>query len=136
LRADMPMQFADPALDQPHFNAGHFLRDGKVSRGHLPRPSAFLDALVRIAERIFEGRLTARVGGRRESGVRLGGVKSLVASAGLCFVDGLMCVAAHVAGLLRGGKDRKAGRHSERGRASLEETASTVIRVVPNIPTR
>jgi len=62
----MPVQLPNASLDQPHLDPGHLLGDRQVSNSHLTRPSPGFNALERIAERVLERWLAARIGCRGE----------------------------------------------------------------------
>jgi hypothetical protein len=96
LCTNVPMQFANAAFNQSHLDARHFLRHGKIADRHLARPNSSLDALMRVGERIFERRLSARICFRREGSVGLGGIESLVNRPVLCLLNSGVSVAAHI----------------------------------------
>ena len=50
----VPVQFANASGCESHIYPGQLFRDRQFPNGHLPRPSAFVNALVRQRERILE----------------------------------------------------------------------------------
>src|SRR6266478_9133433 len=80
LAGRVPVQLPDASGGKSHVYACHRLGDGQFPNSHLPRPSAFVNTLVRKRERIlkvFDQAL--RVGGGWPHRIRVLSIKLLVA---------------------------------------------------------
>src|SRR5205085_15059 len=74
-RRSVPVQFAHAAGGEPHVHARKRFRDRQFAHGHLARPSAFMQALVREGKGILERLHAPCIGRRRVDGIHIFGIQ-------------------------------------------------------------